>query len=236
MISIAEPTETSQTHPQVIIHPTMDCWPTNILRAHIVFDRPMQTTDAVRHIKLTDSDGSDISDALLDLSDGLWTADQQTLTVLFHPGRIKTGLVAGDLYGPTFAVGHTYQLAVSKGIVSADGQGLERSYCHHFRAVPPIEQCLPITDKLALTEKTTCIDTALPLDFLSAQAYLAVTDEQGNRTPAQVSIAADGRSISVHLPDTHREGNCVLRVHPNLEDIAGNRVSSPFERSECREA
>lgn len=223
--------EAPKSHLQVIaVHPTMSCWPANILRAHIVFDRPMQTADAIRHIKLTDSDGVDISDALLDLSDGLWTTDQQTLTILFHPGRVKTGLVAGTLYGPTFTVGHTYRLIVSEGILSAEGQPSKCSYCHCFRVGPPINQrLLSIADKLMLTARTTCIDTAQPLDFLSTQAYLAVTDRQGDRTPAQVTIAADGQSISIQLPDAH-QGDFVLRVHPYLEDVAGNRVNSPFEK------
>lgn len=230
MMSIAESIEASKAYPQVVaVHPTMGCWPSNILRAHIVFNRPIQTTDAIRHIKLTDRDGADMSDAMLDLSDGLWTTDQKTLTILFHPGRVKTGLAAGDLYGPTFTVGHTYQLTVSEGILSADGRPLRCSYCHRFRVGLPINQrLLSITDKLVLVAKTTHIDTVQPLDFLSAQSYLAVTDRQGNRTPAQVTIAADGQFISIQLPDS-RQKDFILRVHPYLEDVAGNRVNSPFE-------
>ena len=230
MRSITQLIEVPETYPQVVaVHPTMGCWPTNILRAHIVFDRPIQTTDVIRHIKLIDGDGADISDALLDLSDGLWTTDQQTLTILFHPGRVKTGLAAGDLYGPTFAIGYTYRLIVSEGILSADGQPLKCSYCHRFRVGPPINQQLPsIADKRVLTERTSYIETAQPLDFLSTQAYIAVTDRRGNRVPSQVTIAANGQSISVHLSDAHK-GDCILRVHPSLEDVAGNRVNNPFE-------
>ena len=78
--------------------------PANILRAQIVFDRPMQTAEAIEHIKLINDRANDIFNALLDFKDGLWTTDTdgKILTVLFHPGRIETGLVADDRYGSIF--------------------------------------------------------------------------------------------------------------------------------------
>ena len=94
---------TKTASPKVLaVHPNLNRLPANVLRAHIVFDRPMQTAEAIEHIKLIDARGNDISNALLDFKDGLWTTDGKILTVLFHPGRIKTGLVAGDRYGSIF--------------------------------------------------------------------------------------------------------------------------------------
>ena len=230
--SLIESAEVGVANPQVLaVHPTICDWPANILRTHIVFDRPMQMANATSHIKLIAEDGEDISDALLDLTDGLWTADQRILTVLFHPGRVKRGLAAGDRYGPIFKVGSTYQLVISGEIHCANGQPLGRSYYHHFQAVSPIiEGFLPITDRLELTEKTVHINTAQPLDFLSIQAHIAVTDQTGSRAPAQVRVTADGKAIAVDIADASREKKYVLRVHPHLEDVAGNRMGSGFER------
>ncbi|MGC1306990.1 MAG: hypothetical protein WA885_07150 [Phormidesmis sp.] len=230
--SLIESAEIGVANPQVLaVHPAIRDWPANILRAHVVFDRPMQMANAISHIKLIAEDGEDISDALLDLTDGLWTADQRILTVLFHPGRVKTGLAAGDRYGPIFTVGRTYRLVISGDIHCADDQPLGRSYYHHFQAVSPItESFLPIADRLEVAGRTVHINTAQPLDFLSVQAHIAVTDQAGNRVPAQVWVTADGKAIAVDIADTSREKNYVLRVHPRLEDVAGNRMGSGFER------
>lgn len=67
-------------------------WPANVLRFHLQFDRPMTCENALRNLALTDRSGSKIEAPFVDIRDGLWNADQTLLTVLFHPGRIKSGV------------------------------------------------------------------------------------------------------------------------------------------------
>ena len=224
---------TQTASPKVLaVHPALKCLPANTLRAHIVFDRPMRTAEAHKHIKLIDGRGNDISDALLDLADGLWTTDGRILTILFHPGRIKTGLAASKQFGSIFIEGMTYQLVVSNKIISACGKSLENDYCHHFKIAPAIRQgFLPIPDKLLLDKNVVRIETNQPLDWLSVQTYLAVTNESGHRLNAHFSLTADGKAIIVHLDDSASEERRFLRVHPQLEDVAGNQANMPFEIS-----
>ena len=217
--------------PKVLaVHPNLERLPANLLRAHIVFDRPMQTAEALKYIKLIDDCGDNISNALLDLTDGLWTTDGKILTILFHPGRIKTGLVAGDRYGSIFTEGRTYQLVVSDKILGANSKPLESNYRHSFEIIPAIRQAFSaIPDKLLLKENVVRIETNRPLDWLSVQTYLAVTDESGNLLKSHFSVTADGKAIAVRLPDAAHDVRRFLRVHPQLEDIAGNQANVPFE-------
>lgn len=219
--------------PKVLaVHPNLDRLPANILRAHIVFDRPMQTAEALKHIKLIDDRQNDISDALLDLTDGLWTTDGRILTILFHPGRVKTGLVAGERYGSIFTEGRTYQLVVSGKILGANGKSLESDYYHSFEIAPAIRQgFLPIPDKLLLKKNVVRVETNQPLDWLSLQTYLAVTDESDRRLKANFSLTADGKAIAIHMDEFAFEERRFLRVHPQLEDVAGNRADVPLELS-----
>ena len=43
------------------------------------------------------------------------------------------------------------------------------------------------------------------------------------------SVTADGKAIAVRLPDAAHDVRRFLRVHPQLEDIAGNQANVPFE-------
>ena len=215
------------------VHPTLNCLPANILRAHIVFDRPMRTTDALRHIKLIDNRGNDLSDALLDLTDGLWTTDGRILTLLFHPGRVKTGLAATDQYGSIFTEDQTYQLVVSKKIVAANGRSLEDDYRHCFKIGSAIRQgFLPIPDRLLLRDNIVRIEVNQLLDFLSVRAYLAVADESDRRLNADISLTADARAIVIRMSNPNSRERRFLRVHSQLEDVAGNRANVPFEISQ----
>lgn len=212
------------------VHPTIGTWPANVLRSHIVFSQPMEMAEAIQHIKLLDDENRDISDALLDLPDGLWTADQRILTVLFHPGRVKTGLSATARYGSVFTVGRSYRLIVRSEICSADGQAVGCDYSHSFQIGPPIQAELTL---LALPAKrqgsSIRIETNQPLDFLSAQTYLAVSDELGHRVTTQFYSSTDGKAITATLTDSHHEKKLLVRAHSLLEDVAGNRMAAPFE-------
>ena len=250
---------TKTASPRVLaVHPNLNRLPANILRAHIVFDRPMQTAEAIEHIKLINDRGIDISNALLDFKDGLWTTDGKILTVLFHPGRVKTGLVGGDRYGSIFTKseeapsscsdltrrkppsgrcafqggvslteGRAYQLVVRDKILGANGKSLESDYYHSFEIAPAIRQGFSaIPDKLLLEENVVRIETNQPLDWLSLQTYLAVTDESDRRLKANFSLTANGKAIVVRMDEFTVKSRRFLRVHPMLEDVAGNRADT----------
>ena len=80
-------------------------------------------------------------------------------------------------------------------------------------------------------ENVVRIETNQLLDWLSTQTYLAVTNEFDRRIKAHFSLTADGRAIIVRMDEFAVESRRFLRVHPNLEDVAGNRADMPFELS-----
>jgi hypothetical protein len=62
----------------------------------------------------------------------------------------------------------------------------------------------------------------------SARDLIAVAAPDGTRMPGQLS---DGETRWSFVPDEHwRPGRYELRVHPSLEDPAGNRICAAFEQ------
>lgn len=150
----------SQTAPKVLaIYPTVAIWPANILRVHVVFDQPMDRRGVIKYISLLDEQRVDLApEALLDLPDGLWTPDQRILTLLLHPGRVKTGLAAGKRYGPIFEEGRSYQWIIRGEMRDTKGQALGQDYIHIFQVGAAIQQGwvsmdgqpLPLQDRIQI--------------------------------------------------------------------------------------
>jgi hypothetical protein len=49
--------------------------------------------EAYEHIKLLDAKGKPLEEVFLELGEELWDPEMKRFTLLFHPGRVKKGLV-----------------------------------------------------------------------------------------------------------------------------------------------
>jgi hypothetical protein len=94
----------TSTGNHIQVFPSANEIPTNLLRFHIRFEETPEVFDVSTAIRLIDSAGVAIDHVFLDLNEGLWSSDGLTLTVMLHPGRIKTGLVASGYLGNAFSV------------------------------------------------------------------------------------------------------------------------------------
>src|SRR5205823_566240 len=122
------------------VFPLSDRLPENLLRFYVHFATPMRRGEAYRHITLLNEKGTAIASPFLEISEELWDAAGQRLTMIINPGRIKRGLKPREDLGPVLEAGHSYILVIEAGWNDAAGQPLPHEFRKTFRAEPAVEQ------------------------------------------------------------------------------------------------
>src|SRR5262245_23894089 len=93
----------------VLVQPSGPEIPANLLRLSIGFAAPFEGPLLPR-LSLLRADGRQVQAPFL--KQELWSPDGKTLTLLMHPGRVKSGLKAHDEKGPILSVGDDAALAL----------------------------------------------------------------------------------------------------------------------------
>ena len=128
------------TKPKAIVtevYPTSDVLPENLLRFYVYFSRPMKREGALESIRLVDSKGEVVSGAFLENNFSLWSPDGTRLTLLFDPGRVKTGLVAHERFGRALKAGSNYELVIDSTMMAVNGTPLSSTFRKAFRVAKP---------------------------------------------------------------------------------------------------
>lgn len=212
-----------------LIHPRTDIWSARTLRFHVAFDRPMDMDRAMRHVRLDRDDGdgfATVSGAFVDLPDGLWTPDQRVITILLHPGRVKSGLAAHAALGRAIVCGRTHRIVVDAAMPDADGRPLGHPVEHHFTGGPPAPA--PLVPKVRRHGDGFAVSFDRPADYLSALAHIALVDGRGAVVPSHRDVLATTVALRSVDPDRLEDGVAV-RIDPAPEDAEGNRTQSVFE-------
>ena len=105
---------TNETEIPVVtaIYPSADTIPANLLRMYLHFSKPMRITGNLEQIKLLDENNNEVVGAIFNNVYELWDDQQQQLTLIFDPARVKTGLVAHQQMGRALQSGKHYTLIV----------------------------------------------------------------------------------------------------------------------------
>jgi hypothetical protein len=218
-------TKGPQSGPGIQMLPSGCVVPANLLRLHILFDTPPDVDFAVSSARLLDETGKEIAHAFLDLPNGLWSADGMRLTLILHPGRIKSGLAAQSAEGAAIKEGRSYRLEIDGG----DG---------------PVQLPLVIgpvatrtIDPSAWMVSTPVVASTNPLvvqfdrvmDPAGVEVGLAVRNHHGEGVEGAWLASDDGRSARFSPAEAWRESEITISLAPDLEDIAGNRLNAAFE-------
>jgi hypothetical protein len=203
--------------------------PANLLRIELRLDAPRDQPLDVRQIRLLRA-GEEIDNAFLGLP--LPSRDGRTVTLLLHPGRIKTGV------GPHLALGLALRAGDQITLV-IDDPSLSRTW----RVTEPRRQRLAVS---RWRIETPPADSRAALRITpdaelgsGAQGLVGVADELGHRVAGRGQLTADGAHWNFVPSAPWRAGRYTLRIHPALEDVAGNRPCAAFEQQglsavECR--
>ena len=200
------------------MQPSASQVPANLLRLSIEFATRIEGPVLPR-IALLRPDGKPLAQPFLEQE--LWSPSGRILTVLMHPGRVKTGLNARDALGPILVDGDEVTLTL-------DGRPIQ-----HWRVGPvdtngPVASAWRLSPVHAASRQPLVVTLDDPIDGRDAD-YLAIADPRGRRVNGR-ALLKDGESIwtfTPHMP--WRAGKYRLVARGTLEDSAGNRLNGRFE-------
>lgn len=205
--------------PVIAVRPSGPQVPENLLRISIRFATPPEGP-VLRRLSLVDRDGNRLPEPFLDQE--LWSPDGQTLTVLLHPGRVKTGLIAHEQLGGILGEGDRVSLRLDGGELRRWQVGARDERGPRPRAWRPSVLQVGRRDALEVT-----LDA--PIDALDV-GYLAVIDAAGRLVEGR-AVLNEGETVWRFTPDrVWRAGPFRLLVRATLEDPSGNRMDGTFEQ------
>jgi len=218
----------------VAVFPSGATLPENALRLYVHFSQAMETRDAQRHVHLLDEAGSEVPLAFVEIEHGLWDPQQTRLTLLFHPGRVKRGIAPGERLGAPLRAGRHNRLVVDSDMSDAAGRRLAQPFEKTFTAMAA-DRASPRADAMRVhapgepTDRLV-VDLPEPLDEALLQRLIWVEDAQGSRVEGTPDVGDGETRWSFRPRNDWAPGEYAVRVHPALEDRAGNRFDRLFDR------
>ena len=221
------------TAPRVVaVYPVLDTLPENLLKFYILFSKPMQEGDELKHIHLIKDGRDTLPFIFLDL--GLWNNERTMLTLWLDPGRIKRELQPNKLLGPPLVKGSHYQLLIEKDWQDAEGILLKENQAKNFftssrDSVSPDEKKWAINTPKAGTKEQLVIKFNESLDHVLAERTISITDANGNEVKGNLKVNDNG-DILYFSPDSEwQRGDHSLQIESRLEDLAGNNMDRLFD-------
>src|SRR5262245_59228645 len=204
----------------VLVQPSGSEVPANLLRLSMRFAAQVKGPLLPR-LSLLRADGTQVQAPFLEQE--LWSPSGEILTVMMHPGRVKTGLNARDEKGPILAAGDDVALAL-------DGVPIKRWRVGPADAIGPMTSEWKVSAVRVESKQALVVALDGPIDGRDAD-YLAIADVRDRRVAGRAKLT-NGESTWTFTPRAPwRPGAYKLVVRGNLEDPAGNRLGSHFETS-----
>jgi hypothetical protein len=192
--------------------------PANLLRLSLQFERPVEGP-VLGRLALLDADGTLLPAPFFEQE--LWSPDGKTLTILMHPGRVKSGLIAHDELGPILSAGQDITLVL-------DGRPIKRWHVGQADTAGPDATAWALSTAPAGSRLPLTVTLDGPIDGRDAY-YLAVADPHGGRMTGQARLV-DGERVWTFVPSAPwSAGAYKLVIRGTLEDACGNRLGSRFE-------
>lgn len=202
----------------VLVQPSGPEVPANLLRISIRFATQVEGPVLPR-ITLARANGAQIHEPFLEQE--LWSANGLVLTILLHPGRVKSGLIAREVMGPILSARDDVVLAL-------DGVPIKRWSVGPADEAGPIASAWRVSAVRAESLQPLVVELDGPIDGQDV-GYLAVVDARGRRVAGRARLTA-GECVWTFAPHAPwRPGEYKLVVRGTLEDPAGNRLGTRFE-------
>lgn len=210
--------------PSVLVFPSGPTVPENLLRIELRFSAPLRPPLTMDQVKLLDDNGRQLKDAFLDLP--LPGRDDKSVTILFHPGRVKSGVDANLALGRALHAGTTVTLIVAH---PAFAEPVRKSWkVTAFDATSPH----PEHWTFALPKPGSRSELVLHFDkpiSSTAEHLIVIRGPDGDRLAGNARLES-GETVWRFTPSgPWQAGSYAVVTHPDLEDLAGNRPCALFE-------
>ena len=216
------------------IYPSGDRIPENQLKLYLHFSAPMSDVDGLDYLQLRDARGNAVEEPFLPLGMEFWDLDHLRYTVFFDPGRVKQGLELNARLGRPLQEGETYTLVVDPEWPDAEGNPLQAPFEKRFTVGPADTTPLSLdTWRLRVpasgsTERLV-VSFPEPLDHALMRRAVGVEDAEGRPVGGEVEIESWETRWVLTPARAWAPGAYALVVSPIVEDLAGNRIDTPFE-------
>ena len=202
----------------VAVQPSGPEVPANLLRISLVFAQPVGE-QVLPRLELRQANGNVIDKPFFEQE--LWSPSGKILTVLLHPGRVKSGLIAHDTVGPVL---HADGVVV----LMLDGQEIKRWKVGSDDYDGPRPSGWNVGSVHAGTREPLVVELDAPIDGRDVD-YLAVASSSNRRIQGRARLEV-GEKKWTFTPDTlWVDSQYTLAVFGNLEDPSGNRLNGHFE-------
>lgn len=217
------------------VYPSTNKLPENLLRFYIYFSKPMQRENILDSISLQDPEGNVIEGAFLNNRYNLWSPDSRRLTLLFDPGRVKTGLVAHNTFGRALDVGKKYHLVINSKAKDYNNCTLKKEFVKKFEVIKEDLSSPNVNNwKLNLpnagTKESLFIDLDGVVDHISLAYRIRIKDLNNNILSGKIDLSNNEKQWIFTPTKAWNKSKYKLVVNPVLEDIAGNRTSGLFDQ------
>jgi hypothetical protein len=202
----------------VLAQPSGSVVPANLLRLSIEFAAVVEGPVLAR-LALSRSDGRRIHEPFLDQE--LWSPSGKVLSILMHPGRVKSGLKAREEEGPILSEGEDVALTL-------DGTPIKRWSVGPSDSMGPVPSAWKISAVRIASKQRLVVTLDGPIEGREAD-YLAVVDARDELVAGRARLTS-GEKIWTFTPKAPwQSGAYALVARGTLEDPAGNRLDSHFE-------
>ncbi len=203
--------------------------PANALKFYLHFSQPMEQGVFLERLRLLEANGKEVIGPFRETE--LWSPDGKRLTVWFHPGRQKTGVNLNEEEGPVLRENTKHTLVIAGSWRSTSGVALGGNLRFDFQVGPadhemPMMQKWQVSPPKSGSREPFVVRFDEPLD--PAMVTSAVSIHRGLES-VPVEIEVDGLNWRAIPAKPWTAGSYELRADPNLEDLAGNNLTKPFE-------
>ena len=151
------------------------------------------------------------------------------LTVLFDPGRVKTGLRAHNQWGRALIEGENYKLVIDKAWLNLHGNPLETSFEKHFTVSRAQTSALSIEDwhitpPKMQTRSPLSVQFPYPLDHALLHLFIKVRKQDGQELLGNVDVTKEETLWNFIPTEDWQTGVYTLEIDGRLEDVAGNNL------------
>jgi hypothetical protein len=222
------------------VHPSIDVVPANLLRVYIEFSAPMGSGVGLDFVKLVELSGKAGTEriepgAFLPVEANFWSPDHTRYTLFFDPGRVKEGIFPNRQSGRPLRAGHRYALDIASAWTDANGLPLKAGYRRTFRAGPPVDEAITLSDwtiapPAAATRDRLVVTFPRPLDHgILARALGVETKPRQRSIEGEISLEDHDRRWTFTPVAPWESGEYNLVAQSFLEDPQGNQIGRAFE-------